>query len=560
MSNMLKRLNIVKYSWIYLAAALALVAACGSASLEAGDALPQKLGTALEGDAGTIDRNVKPDSPFFAEIAAFYRARSYRPVWLDKGVLNADGKYLLETLLRSNEQGIDRLDPVRLWSHTSVGGMTSDQAISYDQMLTDQFLRYAYAVRIGRMLLRDAGITWAIQSPSFNASHLLDALGHKSLVMLLSEQPPPHVGYSRLVSALVHYREIVSRGGWPFVSEGPVLDRSQTGQRVATLRRRLDLEGYGPFPEGAHDGFDEDLLRAVKIFQQRHGLAQDGRVGRETLAALNVSAEQRLEQIKLNMERWRWMPREPPARRIEVNVAAAELKLFDEDRLALSMKTIVGSPRHPTPMLRGEVRAVIVNPAWNLPDSIVRNEILPRLRRDPGYLRAQDIRILDRPEDPFGLQVNWQRGSGSMRPRLQQQPGPLNALGRLKFDMPTPFDVYLHDTPSKALFNRSNRALSHGCIRLQFHNLLASYLLNDPDEKFSKLIGEDHPTRLALDAWIPVYLLYWTAFVTPDENVHFRKDIYGHDDRMREVLRRQGGKIPIETPIASVGPGGCRIS
>lgn len=554
MLSLLRKLYMAESLRAYLGAAVILVSACSIAAVEASEAMPQNSAAALEGDTGGIDPNPRLESPFSTEITAFYRARFYRPVWVDKGVLNADGRYLLQTLIISYEHGIDPLDRIGLWSHT--GQISSAQAIIYDQVLTDLFLRYSRAVRIGRVSPRDAGIIWAIQAPSFDAAQLLGTLDRVPLAVLLSEQPPPHAGYSRMASALVRYREIESRGGWPLVPEGPVLERGQTGQRVSVLRRRLDLEGYGPFREGEHELFSEELEQAVKTFQQRHGLAQDGRVGRESVASLNVSAEQRVEQIQLNMERWRWMTRELPARRIEVNIAAAELELFDAGRLALSMKTIVGSPRHPTPMLRSEVRAVIVNPVWNVPDSITRNEILPRLRRDSDYLRAQDMLILDRPEDPYGLQVNWKRGLGSTRPRLQQQPGPLNALGRLKFDMPNPFDVYLHDTPARALFDRSARALSHGCIRLQFPNRLAAYLLHDPDEKFSNRIGEKYPTRLELDDGIPVYLVYWTVFVPADDNVHFREDIYGHDARMRMALRRQEGL----TPIASASQGGCRVS
>lgn len=543
-------------SRVYLAIAVFVLSACSAVGMEARKVVPQSGAAGLDSGAGAFDGNVALDSPFTAEIAAFYRARFYRPVWIDQGRLNGDGRHLVEALLRSDEQGIDPLDPARLRSDISLVDMSGDQVITYDRRLTDLFLRYAYAVRIGRVTPRDAGMTWAIPGPSFDTTQLLDDLGRVPLRTLLSRQAPPQAGYSHLVSALARYRDIVSRGGWRLVPDGPVLERGQTGERVSALRHRLDLEGYGPFLTSEHEPFDEELTRAVKDFQRRHGLTQDGRVGRETLAALNVSAAQKIEQIQFNMARWRWMPRELPARRIEVNVAAAELELFDEGRLALSLKTIVGSLNHPTPMLRSELRAVIVNPVWNVPASIIRNEILPRLRRDPGYLLAQDMIILDRPEDPYGLQVDWRRGLGSVRPRLQQQPGPQNALGQLKFDMPNRFDVYLHDTPSKPLFDRPNRALSHGCIRLQFPNRLAAYLLNDPDEQFSLMIGEDHPTQLALDAWIPVYLLYWTAFVTPDETIHFRKDIYGHDSKMRMALRAQGG-LPT---IASTGQGGCPIS
>lgn len=555
MLRQLRRLWTPERLRVYLGTAVILVSSFLFSGADARDASNRQPPSAWGEGAGVGD--AMEASPFYVEIAAFYRARSYRPVWLDKGALNADGRYLIQTLLRSHEHGIDLVDAIGLWASGTRANLSSAETLVYDQRLTDLFLRYCRILRTGRLSPQEAGMIWTIERPSFDAGQLLLSLGRVPLATILSEQPPPHPEYRRLVSALARYREILAAGGWPLVPGGSVLDGSQYDPRVSVLRRRLALEGYAAPPEGGQDMFfDAALEQAVKVFQQFHGLARDGRVGRDTLSALNVSAEERIEQIQLNMDRWRWMPRELPARRIEVNAAAAWLELIDDGQVALSMKTIVGSPRHPTPMLEASVRAVIVNPVWNVPDSITRKEILPRLRRDPDFLRAQDMRILDRPDDPYGLQIDWMRGGGGARLRLQQQPGPLNALGWLKFDMPNAFDVYLHDTPARALFERDARALSHGCVRLQSPGRLAAYLLNDPGEGFSAIIGEAYPTRLELDKPIPVYLTYWTAFAAADGHVQFRGDVYGLDARMRARLRPRAEAVF----MSSVAPGGCPVT
>lgn len=551
MLRQLRRLWVPERLRIYIAA-LVLASSALFASMDVRAGAAQQPSPSVGGAVGgtTFTRY----SPFDAEITAFYRARADRLVWSDKGTLNADGRLLLAALLRSHEHGIDLIDDIGPWRYAAGANLSASEALGYDKWLTELFLRYCRVLRTGRLSPRDAGMTWAIEGPSFDAAQLLLSLDGGVLSTILGEQAPPHAEYKQLASALAVYRDIQARGGWPLVPDGSVLGQGRHDQRVSDLRRRLALEGYTASSQGDQETFfDAQLEQAVKIFQQAHGLARDGRVGRETLAALNVSAEKRTEQIQLNMDRWRWMPRELPTRRIDVNAAAAWLEFIDDDQVVLSMKTIVGSPRHPTPMLQAAIRAVIVNPVWNVPDSIARNEILPRLRRDPDFLLEQDMRILDRPSDPYGLQIDWKRVSGGTRLRLQQQPGPLNALGRLKFDMPNAFDVYLHDTPARALFERDARALSHGCVRLQFPGRLAGYLLNDPDERFSAKIGEVHPTRFELDQPMPVYLTYWTAFATADGPVQFRGDVYGLDARMQAWLRSRADVVL----MSSVDPGGC---
>jgi murein L,D-transpeptidase YcbB/YkuD len=540
------RLNCV---WLQVSAALILASSSIAAGSDGREAPRQFAASSSTPDT----TGVAGISVFRAQIADFYDARNHQPVWLDHGVLNADGRHLIKALLRSDEQGLSFADLAAAWRQGTDRRLSDAEALRYDQQLTELFLQYCWALRMGELTPQEAGITWAVAEPSFDAAQLLSALGTVPLPDLLREQQPPHAEYGKLLSALAFYREIQARGGWPRVPDGPVLESGQIEPRVAALRQRLAREGYAAIRGDGRDTlFDDELAQVVKQFQQAHGLTRDGRVGRATLAALNISAPERVEQIQVNMERWRWMPRELPSRRIEVNAAAAWLELIDDGQVRLSMKTIVGSPRHPTPVLFATVRSVIVNPVWNVPDSITRNEIVPRLRRDPGYLRAQDIRILGRSDDPYGLQIDWAHVSG-MRLRLQQQPGPLNALGLLKFDMPNAFDVYLHDTPARSLFARDVRTLSHGCVRLQFPGRLAAYLLNDPEESFSARFGEAYPTRLDLDRPIAVYLTYWTAFVAANGEIQFRDDVYGLDAKMR-------GRLQARTEpavLSSISPGGC---
>lgn len=498
-----------------------------------------------------------PGSTQFSDaITSFYAARADRPVWVEQGKLNQDGFRLVQTLINSHEHGID-LPDLNLFAASGVVGRPLGEYISaYDRRLTELFLRYAQAVRVGRTTPNDTGITWAIERPVFDPRQVLDRLQHGNPSDLLNEQPPPHAGYRQLMAALARYRQIEVNGGWPVIPGGPVLELGQSNDRVVLLRQRLAREGYILDERAETRLFDEALQRTVRAFQENHGLVVDGRVGNVTLSALNQSAASRVAQIETNMERWRWMPRELPLHRIEVNIAAAELTLFDSDNPILTIRTVVGAPRHRTPMLQATVQAIIVNPPWNVPVSIAVNEIQPRLRRDPDYLRGQDMRIVDRPYDPYGSEIDWKNLPRGTHFRFRQQPGPLNALGRLKFDMPNRFDVYLHDTPAKTLFAGAKRALSHGCIRLQHPDVLATYLLGGSDERWTGEWIERETVRIPLRAPVAVYLLYWTVYAASDGEMQFRDDVYGYD-RVMEVARRRA--IPDQL-LSQREVGGCKAS
>ena len=477
--------------------------------------------------------------------------------WSLGGALGAETRTRALAIIEAHayRNGI-RLDAARLTM--PVRGQSPDSSVS------DFYVRYAKAVGFGQIEPRAARMVWDIVRTPFYPNAALAALDKGRLEDALATLPPPYPGYGRLVEALARYREIAARGGWPQVPKGRVLALGDDSAHVPLLRRRLaavgDFAASNVHASNVHaQVFDRQLQRAVTRFQRRHGLEPDGLVGSRTLAALNLPVEQRIAQIIANLERWRWMPRGLPARRVEVNVAAAMLRVFDPDGAVLRMRVVVGSPRHPTPVLRAEIRNVVLNPPWNVPISIWRNEMLPSLRRDPNYLASKNMRIVGRTHDPYGRQIDWQRKDQVPAGiRIRQDPGPLNALGRIKFDVPNRFDVYLHDTPGRTAFRKADRALSHGCVRLQKPDALLAYLF--PSQKLKpRLAREDEGgprvTRtVAVTPPLPVFLLYWTTFVTEDGIVQFRKDIYGHDARMTALLARPDRGIR-----SALLAGGCRV-
>jgi murein L,D-transpeptidase YcbB/YkuD len=416
------------------------------------------------------------------------------------------------------------------------GAFSPDQAIvqlqSRDPMarivgqtqLINLTLAYAKAVRSGRLPVSAFMNEWGLKPAAYDpAPEFYAAVQQDRLAEWLGTLPPPYTGYQTLQKGLVTYRDIAARGGWAPLAAGPDLKEGSTGARVVALEARLAVED----PTIAVDGapiFDAALTQAVQRAQKRFGLNPTGVVGKATLEALNVPVERRLDQITANMERWRWLPQVLPADRIQVNVAAAILSVFSHDTPTLTMRAVTGRPGDETPMLTSMIHSVVLNPPWNVPSSIASKELWPKERKSPGYLRRNDFIVI-----PTG-------DGGS---RLQQKAGPLAALGKLKFDFNNPYGVYLHDTPSRARFDSFSRLASHGCVRLQKPTELAKALLAGDatwtPEKIDDTLAGGDTVRAKLPQQIAVFLLYWTAYVTPDGQVNFRDDPYGWD---RELVQR----------------------
>ena len=339
-----------------------------------------------------------------------------------------------------------------------------------------------------------------------------------------------------LLAALNAYRAIADTGGWPTLLPGGVLEQGKTDPRTGLLRERLRRSG--DLTEVATgDVVDSGLAAAISRFQLRHGLPADGRVGADTFTELNVTARARAAQIELNLRRWQAVPALGPTY-IRVNTAAQVLEFVQDGVVGLRMPVIVGDRKHPTPEFVAGITGVQFYPPWNIPSAIVTKEIVPRLWRDPAYLEQQNIRILGRDADPYGQDIDWKRFTKAATLRMRQDPGPKNALGLIKFDVPNPYGVYLHDTPNKALFAKSTRAFSHGCIRVSRPSELALALLGGSGWSMAKI---DEATeagktrRVPLEPTVPVHVAYFTAFVGPDGSVAFRQDIYGRDGTTRSL-------------------------
>jgi len=390
-------------------------------------------------------------------------------------------------------------------------------------LLISATLRYAQAVHAGRLGPDAFLYAWGLRPAPYDPGpDFAQAVQQGRLGAWLDSLPPPYTGYDALRRGLAVYRGIAERGGWQTLAAGPDLKLGMSDARVVALRTRLAVEDPGAAPGGPL--FDAALAQTVIRAQKRYGLEPTGTLNKATLAALNVPVGQRVEQIIGNMERWRWLPQELPADRIQVNIAAAVLTVFHDDTPTLAMRAVTGRPGDETPMLSSVISSVVFNPPWNVPSDIAAKELWPKEHAHPGYLAGHDFIVIPEP------------GGGV---RLQQKAGDKSALGHVKFDFPNKYSVYLHDTPTHGTFSGYGRMVSHGCVRLEKPVVLANAVMQGdpkwtPDE-INQTIAAGDTVRAALPKPISVFLLYWTAFASADGQVSFRADPYDWD---RALMQR----------------------
>jgi L,D-transpeptidase YcbB len=485
---------------------------------------------ALSAESGAVSA-LSLDAREVDALRRFYRGRDNRCGWSETNVA------ALQTVLsRAADQG---LDPARYRVDATRADRGAMPAAARDLIATGLALRYARDMVFGRIDLARIDSEIDVPHPGDELeSQLEKALAQPDMGPWLASLTPSDPAYRRLIWAFHRYRDR-SADDDP-IAPGRALKAGDSDPRVVALKARLrrlgDLRDDTAGPQ-----FDEPTKSALAAFQRRHGIADDGRLNRLTLAALNVPDGDRLRQIAVNLERWRYFGHVLAATRIEVNAAAATVRLIDRNRVVLAMRAVVGDRKHSSPMLvSAAVDAIVLNPSWYVPESIVKKEIEPKLETDPDYLGHNDM--------------SWDDG------HLRQSPGPRNSLGRIKFDFPSPFAVYLHDTPSRNLFARQNRALSHGCIRLEQPRELAAALLVDRPEwaplRLKAAIDGGVTQKIVLPGGPQVALVYWTAFVDEDGTLEFRDDLYGRDARLQTALDR--GNPPANAPPDGVSTIGGR--
>lgn len=495
--------------------------------------------------------NDKEGAQLWTRTRTFYEKRGFEPAWIRNGAARKQMDALIGAISASRTEGLDpELYGVSLLEQKrkeassgflSKKGFEPQQAAVLDTWLTYLYLKYASDLADGISDLAHADPSWQIDTEPFEPlDHLERALRDNRVAESLMELTPTDPEYRALRKALADYRAL-GPGGWPSL---PPATRLKPGQRspaakAVALRlvasHELDAHVTKAIDEGVYDA---GLQEAVKRFQRNHGLPEDGVVAGPVVAELNVPVAERIRQIELNMERWRWLPRELGDPHVLVNLPQMRLDVRDRGNTPVSMRVVVGKQDTPTPIFNQRMTYLVFAPYWNVPDDIARKETLPAVMKDPGFLERTSMEVVDakgQPVDPGSIDL-----STPGRYRFRQRPGTSNSLGLVKFMFPNQYNVYLHDTPADSLFARASRSFSHGCVRLEAPQKLAQFVLRDqpewtPERIDTAMHGAEEQT-VKLKSPVPVYLGYWTARVAADGAVQFWKDVYGIDARQTVKL------------------------
>ena len=466
-------------------------------------------------------------------------------LWIDQQQLNIRAYDALEFIASSVNHGLNpndyhhdflqHLDPVH----------DKSKAHLFDIMLTDGLLKLIRDISTGRLDPTIVDPEWSIPRPSFNATEFLQhALSTNHFKTCLNLLIPASDQYRQLTAATARYQNFVDRGGWLKIPETPELRTGSSHQNIPLIRDRLAAENDTPNSANPEQDsyYDEKLEQAVQQFQRRHSLKVDGIIGPATIRAMNVSAVDRLQQININLERLRWLPDDMGERYIMVNLANYQLTGIEDNQEKLNMRVIVGKTKRPTPSFSSKMTHIVFNPNWYVPHKLARLDLLPKQQANPDYFEQNNFRIFSN-EAGNKTEVNpgsidWQSLSEQHFPySLRQDPGNKNALGRLKFILPNPWAIYLHDTPSKNLFNQTQRNFSSGCIRVEDPLALAIFSMtkNNSRQSLLDILDSDKIHGTKLEQPLSVYAIYATVWLNGDE-LMFSPDNYQRDQKMAKYL------------------------
>jgi len=496
-----------------------------------------------------------PDfSDYRKHVENFYGPTTYALAWLQGGEPTPQARAIIEVLKQADQNGLNAEDyDGPRWTERSARLHEPQDQAHFDAALTVCLMRYISDLHIGKVNPQHFGFGLSVESKKYDLPQFIrsQVVNSNDINTAFQEVEPPFAGYKRTVAALRHYLEIAKQDDGQKL---PVPSKTvDPGSPYAGVQRLTDLlRLLGDLPPNAAVQGDETyqgaLVEAVKRFQQRHGLAPDGRLGAQTLKQLNTPLSARIEQFRLTLERWRWVPPEFPQPPVVVNIPEFRLRAFDEEgRAVLTMNVIVGRAlRHETPVFEEEMEFVVFRPYWNVPPSIQRSEIVPAIQRDRNYIAARNYEVVTQngqvvTSGAISDEVLNQLRNGKLA--VRQKPGPQNALGLVKLMFPNEYNVYLHSTPSAQLFSQSRRDFSHGCIRVEKPAELAAWALrNNPGWPLERvraaMDGSQDNLQVNLAKPIPVLILYGTAVVDEDGIVHFFDDLYGHDASLAKVLAK----------------------
>jgi L,D-transpeptidase YcbB len=496
-----------------------------------------------------------PDfSNYRLQLQEFYESVSYSPAWIRDGKPKPQAMAIIEALQQADFDGLNAEDyDGSRWTERLIRTQRPEDAARFDVALTVCVMRYISDRHIGRVNPRHFKFGLTVESKKYDLARFVrDRLVEsQNLRTALEEVEPPFPGYKRTLTALRHYLKLSSLDDGeklPMPSKGidPGTPYPGTARLTHLLRLLGDLPSEATVASG--DVYQGSLVEGVKSFQQRLGLTPDGRLGEQTLKQLNTPLTRRVEQLRLTLERWRWVPQEFAVPPVVVNIPEFRLRtLDDKSRIALAMNVIVGKAlRHETPVFEKEMRFVVFRPYWNVPPGIQRSEIVPAVQRDRNYLSKNNYEVITHggqivTSGAISDEVLADLRAGKLI--VRQRPGPTNALGLVKLMFPNEYHVYLHSTPAQQLFAKSRRDFSHGCIRVEKPAELTAWALsNNPGWTLERVQGA---MERGQDNWqvnltkpIPVLILYGTAVVDETGVVHFFDDLYGHDAALENVLAK----------------------
>ena len=466
-------------------------------------------------------------------------------LWIEQQQLNVNAYEALAFIADSANHGFDpddyhhdllqQLDPME--------GESS--ARLFDLMLSDGLLKLIRDISTGRLDPAIVDPEWSIPRAAFDATEFLQqALSADHFKDRLTSLIPTSTQYRQLQTAAKLYKDYVKRGGWFSVPNTASLHPGDIDPAIQAIRRRLAFEDDTSIlsKPDQPDLYDQTLQLAVQRFQRRHSLTDDGVIGRATISAMNVSATDRLQQINMNLERLRWLPDDLGERYIMVNLANYQLNAIENEEVKLNMRVIVGKAKRSTPSFSSEMTRVVFNPRWYVPNKLARLDLLPKQQANPDYFNQANIRVFNKHAgysneiDPAS--IDWHALSEDDFPyALRQDPGNKNALGRLKFILPNQWSIYLHDTPSKGLFNRTQRNFSSGCIRVEDPLALANFSIpgNQSPESLQEILDSEDIHSTKLDQPLSVYAIYATVWLNGDE-LTFSPDSYKRDKKMAKYL------------------------
>jgi len=491
-----------------------------------------------------------------AVISDFYARRGFAPAWSEPRNVTD----LLRAIRDSADDGLDpadyhfsrleRLRTTKALPDTPDFERADFERADFEILLTDALVRLGYHLWFGKVDAEQLDPSWNMNRtiPDLDPPAEIErALASGDLYQAIEKFKPSYPLYLGLKRELARLNRAALAGGWPSLTAGGKLEVGVQDDRVKALREQLRATGdLASAPElepaAAEPPFDAALADAVRAFQQRMGLATDGKVGPGTLAELNVPVEDRIRQLRINLDRGRVLLHDLPPEFVVVNIAGFEVFFVRGKEIVWQSRAQVGKPYRATPQFRSEITYLVFNPTWTVPPGIVKNDILPAARRDPSSISRRGLKVIDsagRVISPSS--VDWSRfKSGHIPYTLRQDPGPTNALGRVKFMFPNQYSVYLHDTPSRALFDADTRATSAGCVRIERPFELAELLLQDPERwnaaAIARTVARGQLQNVTLKPRVPVLLAYWTAWVDANDRVNFRRDIYGRDAAWGKAL------------------------